>query len=110
MAESNERRVTDGGRDLLAFIRKQKSNIPKFCEEHGLDRVQIQRVINGERWQRISVDLADRIEKATAGKVKMRRFLSRTATVPEDATDDVANDRRTVRKVTRSAARTGSAA
>jgi hypothetical protein len=54
-------------------------SVPAFCELHAFDRIQIQRVLNGERWMRISVDLAFAIEDATGRKVRARSFLSVTA-------------------------------
>jgi len=77
------RKVTDGGRDLREYLTLKKISVPTFCEQQGLNRIQIQRVLNGERYQRISVDLAFAIEDATRGGVKARRFLSRTAQLPK---------------------------
>ena len=82
---SEERRITDGGRALRAHIKRIGSNVPRFCEEHHLDRIQVQRVLNGERWQRITVDFAASIERATDGDVSWRSFLSDTATADPPA-------------------------
>jgi hypothetical protein len=79
---SEERRITDGGRALRVWLDRKSTSVPKFCDEHHLDRIQVQRVLNGERWQRITVDFAASIERATDGDVSWRMFLSETAQVP----------------------------
>ncbi len=76
---SDERRVTDGGRELRAWLDRKGVSVPRFCELNRLDRIQVQRVLNGERWQRITVDFADAIFRATGGDVDWRKFLSATA-------------------------------
>lgn len=75
----SEIRVTEGGRALLAEIRASGMSVPVWCEKHGLDRIQVQRVINGERWQRITVDFAHSIERASEGRVTYTMFLPSTA-------------------------------
>lgn len=77
-----ERRVTDGARALRAYITKHfaKGGVPRFCEEHEIDRIMVQRALNGER-QRISVDLATRIEQATDGAVDATTWASWTGRV-----------------------------
>jgi hypothetical protein len=84
MSKRDVRMVTDGARDLLAYIRKHhprgEGGVPGFCEKHGLNRIQVQRAINGDR-QRFSVDFAHAIEKATRGAVRWNRWLSKTAKV-----------------------------
>lgn len=79
MRPMSEVRITAGGRELLMFIRASGMSIPVFCATHGLDRIQVQRVINGDRWQRISVDFAQGIERATGGAIPYTRFASTTA-------------------------------
>jgi hypothetical protein len=76
---ADERRVTDGGRDLRVWLDRKGISVPRFCEENDLERIQVQRVLNGERWQRITVDFAHSIETATDGDVSWRSFLSDTA-------------------------------
>ena len=71
--------MTDGGRELRAYLTSEGTNVPKFAALHGLDRIQLQRVIKGELWQRISVDFAKKIEAATAGAVRWDWFCSVTA-------------------------------
>ena len=80
-ARRNARRITDGGKALRAFLDDRGISVPNFCEAQRppLDRIQVQRVLNGERWQRISVDFADAVSRATKGAVDWRLFLSRTA-------------------------------
>lgn len=72
-------RVTEGGRELRAYVTEIGISVPDFCDEHGLDRIQVQRVMNGERWKRISVDFAFAIDKATKGRISWTKFLSKTA-------------------------------
>jgi hypothetical protein len=78
-------RITEGGRLLRAHIKALDVSIPTFCEQHRLDRIQVQRVLNGERWQRITVDFAHAIHRATEGNVPWTAFLSRTARVAKKA-------------------------
>ena len=73
------RKVPDGAADLRSYLKKIDQTVPEFCEAHGLDRIQVQRVLKGER-TRISVDFADAIERATNGDVYWRAWLLRTAT------------------------------
>ena len=78
-------RITDGARDLRAYLTEQGMSVPDFCARHGLDRIQVQRVLNGERWRRITVDFAHAIEKATGSRISWTRWLSRTARAPKKA-------------------------
>jgi len=79
MAESGERKVTDGGRLLRAHLRMLGISVPDFCEKHGLDRIQVQRVLNGERYKRITVEFAHAIERASDGAIPYTAFLPSTA-------------------------------
>lgn len=94
----SDRRITDGGRLLRAYLTEHKISVPDFCEKHGLDRIQVQRVLNGERWKRVTVDFADSIERATTGAILYTSFLPDTATPAEgsspalDATDAAEED------------------
>jgi hypothetical protein len=78
-----ERRITDGGRELREHLTAIGVSVPDFCEKHSIDRIHVQRVLNGERWQRITVDFAHAIEAATGGRVKWLSFLSATASKPK---------------------------
>jgi hypothetical protein len=80
--QEDELRITDGARDLRAFLNANSLSVPVFCERHRLDRIQVQRVLKGERWRRISVDFAFAIQKATGGHVRWDRWLSSTAKPP----------------------------
>ena len=82
----NQRLVTDGGRKLRAYIDEhyKTGGVPKFCEEKGLPRINVQRALNGER-KRISVDLAVAIELATGGWVVVKDWQSSTGRVPPKA-------------------------
>lgn len=72
-------RITDGGRELRAYVTELGISVPDFCDANGLDRIQVQRVMNGERWKRISVDFAAAIEDATKGRITWKAFRSKTA-------------------------------
>lgn len=74
-----ERLVTDGGRELRALIDRLKVSVPDWCEEHGLDRIRVQKLLNGSLYKRVSVDLAFAVERVTKGRVKAVAFLSSTA-------------------------------
>jgi hypothetical protein len=83
-----ERRVTDGGRALRAYLDKIGRNIPDWCDEWNaaqpegtrrLDRQAVARLVNGERWAQIPVDTALLIQRATHGKVRVEMFRSETA-------------------------------
>lgn len=88
-----DRRITDGGRDIRALVTEQGISLPDWCEKHGLDRIQVQRVVNGSRYKRISVDFADEIFRATAGRISPERFRSCTARPADPATEpDVDGD------------------
>lgn len=79
------RMPTEGGRLLEAFLERRKFSVQGFCRDHGLDRVQVLRVISGELGQRISVDFAASISDATKGVVPWRAFHSSTRRVVEAA-------------------------
>lgn len=68
-----ERFVTPGGKDLKAWLAEKGLSIPAFCEMHNLDRVEVQRVISGERI-RISVDMGVDLSRATGGAIPVERF------------------------------------
>jgi hypothetical protein len=74
MAQPREPFITDGGRALLAHIRKSGVSIPAWCEANGLDRFLVQKLIHGTVF-RVSVNLAFAVEKATRGKVKAAHFV-----------------------------------
>jgi hypothetical protein len=69
----HEEFVTEGAKDLRAWLDKHGISVPDFCEQHDLDRVEVQRCMNGER-QRITVNFAKDIELATRGDVKIVRW------------------------------------
>lgn len=57
-----------GAEKLLRYLKRKKLSVPKFAEVYDLDRITLQRLINGER-QRVSVGTADAIQRATGGAV-----------------------------------------
>ena len=82
----SERKITEGARRLLTHIQKLGLNINSWCEKNDLNRIQIQRVINGERWKRASVDFAVaicRAVRAEGGTIHVEQFASATARSPK---------------------------
>lgn len=75
----SDRRITDGARDLRAYLTEIDQSVPDFCEMHGFDRIQVQRVLIGDRWRYITVDFAFAIQTATGGRIAWTRWLSKTA-------------------------------
>lgn len=70
---AQERFVTDGAKDLRALLTAERISLTRFCETHDLDRIEVRRVLTGER-QRVSVDFAIDIKRATKGKIAIERF------------------------------------
>lgn len=62
--------VSEGVRAARAHIKRTNESIPKFCEKHGLDRLQLQRILDG-RQKRVSVEFAAAFEKASNGEVEL---------------------------------------
>lgn len=85
--EKATRLRTDGARALRRWLDNPHRSrgrevahqgVPDFCEEHGLDRLTVQRALTGER-KRISVDFAAAVERATGGSVPWTHWLRKTA-------------------------------
>lgn len=74
------RKVTDGGRALRAHIDDLGISVPTWCERHDIDRIMVQRAMNGDR-ERFSVDFALRVEAATKGAVKVAMWSTDTLAV-----------------------------
>lgn len=79
MGLMSENRITEGGTKLRQYLDEIDMSVPDFCEKHDLDRIQVQRVLNGDRWRRITVDFAYSIQQATSGRVAWTMFLSKNA-------------------------------
>lgn len=77
---------TDAARALRAWIKRNypKGGVPRFCEEQKLDRIAVQRALNGEV-RRISVDFALAIFEATKGAIKVAGWRSSTGKAPVSA-------------------------
>lgn len=56
-------------KQLLEYIRGLEKTIPDFCTERGLDRLKVQKAINGDI-TRIDVNFAVDCERATCGVVR----------------------------------------
>jgi hypothetical protein len=70
-------KVTDGARALRGWLRDHGLSIPRFCESHRIDRIAVQRAVKGER-QRISVDFAVAVWRATNGEIPIQLWESAT--------------------------------
>ena len=70
--------LTEGAKLLRAHITLSGLNIPDWCDKHGVERITLQRVVNGDRL-RISVDFALTIEKVTRGAVPVSAWASTKA-------------------------------
>ena len=73
-ADSNRR----APRVLLAYIRANHKTVEAFAEHAGLPRIKIQKVLRGEI-ERIDVDFAHAVEKATKGKIPMAWWVGAAA-------------------------------
>ncbi len=60
---------------LLHHIRELGTSIPKWCEEKGLDRLKVQKAINGQI-VRVDAGFAFAIEKATGGAVPAKDWVA----------------------------------
>ena len=67
---------------LLAHIREQHGTIPAFATAKGVDRLKVQKVINGSI-KRVDVNFALEIERATDGKVPMPWWAEPALPEPE---------------------------
>jgi len=56
---------------FLAYLERIGLTQTQFCERHQLDRIAVQRAVNGDR-KRISVDFACAMEDATGGEIPVR--------------------------------------
>ena len=75
MPKTKEIFITDGANDLRAWLEARGLSITRFCEEHELDRIEVQRHLRGLR-DRVSVDFAVSVRDATKGRdeVKVERW------------------------------------
>lgn len=71
-----------GAVELRRYLDGRGESVPRFCETHGLDRIQVQRMLLGQR-ERVSVDFALAIEKATDGVVTVASW-GEPATIDDD--------------------------
>lgn len=79
MHSDEEKLVSDGARALREHLKSKGLSVQKFCQTHGLDRVQVLRMLNGELGKRgASVDFAESIERATDGAVPWQSWHTRT--------------------------------
>lgn len=68
----------DGARALDRFLRARDVSVPAFCEQHGLDRMQVQRLLSGAA-KRPDLGVLLNIEKATGGAVVVASWNPETA-------------------------------
>lgn len=62
---------------LRRYLAKQGISLYAFAETHGFCRIQLSRLLKGER-KRVSVDTALAIQTATAGAVPMQSWARST--------------------------------
>ncbi len=77
-------KVSDGARKLGEYITAHHKSIYEFCAQHGLERIQVARVLKGARGQRVTVDFAKSIADATGGVVAMELWASDTMRAVEN--------------------------
>lgn len=65
--------LTAGALELRRYLDERGISVPRFCEDNGIDRVQTQRMLNGQR-KRVALDFAVEIERATHGHVSVMRW------------------------------------
>lgn len=65
--------VSRGAKDLRAWLDRNGLSVPVFCSKHELNRIEIQRILNGYR-QRVPVDVAYDICTAVGGEIAIDRF------------------------------------
>lgn len=72
---------------LRQHIDSAGTSIPAFALAAGIDRTQLQRLIEGSGAKRVTVNLASRIERATGGAVPVSAWATDDAVALEhDAT------------------------
>lgn len=79
---------------FLAHLKKIGLSQTAFCAQKGLDRIAVQRAVNGER-RRYTVDFALEIEAATEGAVPVKSWATRAIVevahrAPEPASPEAA--------------------
>jgi hypothetical protein len=70
--------AAEGARLLRKFLDARRLSIPKFADAHGVNRLVLQKLMNGAV-KRVSVDVAYAIERATDGGVPMESWRARDA-------------------------------
>lgn len=68
---------------LERHIREKYRTVPAFCEATGLERTYISRLIDGDRGDRMPVQMAAKIETATGGDVPIPSWAQREDSAPE---------------------------
>lgn len=83
----SDRRITLAGRKIRKILYRTTPNISvtKWALDHGVRRVDVYRIINGERWRHISVDVAVKISEGSRGYIQVADFMSETAVAIEEA-------------------------
>lgn len=77
--------MTVGAVELRKHIDALGVSVPKFCEDHALERIAVQRLLNGER-ERIGLAICLAIEKATDGAVAAALWNDLVADTLDDVT------------------------
>ena len=68
--------AAEGAHLLRQFLDANKLSIPKFADAHGVNRLVLQKLMNGAV-KRVSVDVAWAIQEGTLGSVPMQSWCAR---------------------------------
>jgi len=72
-------RPTLGGIKLRAWLTENGISQTAFATNAGICRVRMTRIISGQKWRNVSVDIAFAIQKATDGAIRAEDFMSSTS-------------------------------
>lgn len=89
----SDRRVTLAGRKLRKLLDRTvpKTSIETFARQASLTRMAVQRVMNGERWRHVDVNVAVAIRDAAAAlgvRIDIEDFTAITAVPVDDLEQD----------------------
>lgn len=72
---TERRAAPEGARLLREHLDRTEQSVAAFCRAHGLDRIQVLRVLKGQYGKRVSVDFARAIERATNNEIAWHAWL-----------------------------------
>jgi hypothetical protein len=68
--------LNPGAVALAKYLRKVKQDSNLFARIHGIDRVNLKKVLDGRGGRRVSVDFAWMIQVATKGEIEIDQWIS----------------------------------